>query len=440
MRYLLFFLGLVVIFSQPVFAAESLESFSDEKCRIMLRESEDILNEGVYTDCGFDDEVRAWNTWAPYASAHKMKRALYELCRRYPNHEYGPLYCQKAIDLNYGPALAYQGFLQLKNGDIDNALTSFTNALKTGDLTSREITQITETLGLLYIKEGTPYYNPHAGAALLSKASGERSAVANNALGYLYFTGKADLNPDMKEAFTCFWRAILLGCPAAEENLGVFHLVRQNKISFVDAVNYMAPQAFTCEPTPKAGAVPQKVQKMDCPCEDILQKESFFQSQPYLYVNWTDDGKAVLRDKAGKEITVQTGSPVGEDMFVSEIRPRAVILLQSGSRIILNRYHEGECVNYCLEQKKNPPEPMPVTIKPYRLSFTPKECSDLMYYASYLVDTSLPYIGREECQKYEKKDPVLDEATRLLLDIDSGSESEKALEEKLEDVKKTIGL
>lgn len=439
MKRFVLLVGIALAAALPV-AAESDRVHSDENCKILLVKAEEVPDDKVYTDCGFDDEGKAWNTWAPYVSSRKMKRALFELCRRYPNHEYGALYCQKAIDLNYGPALAYQGFTRLKTGDVDEALALFTEALKTGDLDAAETTRITETLGLLYVREGSAHYNPKAGAALLSKASGERSAVANNALGYLYFSGKADLKPDMKEAFTCFWRAILIGCPAAEENLGVFHLVRQKKISWTDAIKYMSPQAFTCTPAAKPEATAPKVQKMDCPCDDVLNREAFFQSQPYLYVGWTDDGKAVLQDKSGKKITVQKGSPVSENTFVAEVRPRAVILLQNASRIILNRYHEGACVDYCLNQQKNPPKPQAVVIKPYRLTFTPRECADLTYYASYLVDTSLPYVGREECRKYERTEPELDEATRLLLGIESPTGEADAADAGLEAAKKAAGI
>ena len=96
----LFFLGMF-IFSNTGLTAD----LTDSACEKLLTQAEVNPNPDIYTNCGFDDPFRAWEVWAPFAAAHDMKHALYELCIRYPEHKYGLLYCQKAVDLNYGPAL-----------------------------------------------------------------------------------------------------------------------------------------------------------------------------------------------------------------------------------------------------------------------------------------------------------------------------------------------
>ena len=50
-------------------------------------------------------------------------------------------------------------------------------------------------------------------------------------------------------------------------------------------------------------------------------------------------------------------------------------------------------------------------VEPYHFTFTPSECSDLLYYAERLVDTSLPFTGKKECGFSGE----MDETTKLLM-------------------------
>ena len=380
---------------------------SDGACEQLLLASEEQADAKIYEDCDFGNEVKAWEYWAPFVSAHNMKRAIFELCKRYPDHPYGPLYCDKALQLNFGPALVERGIKSLKNGQTTEALSYFNQALKTNDLSDSEIKSLTETLGIIYLTPDTPEYNPQSGLALLTKASRERSAVANNALGYLIYSGRSGVKANDPKALEYLWRAALLGCPAAEENLGAFHLARQEKISRDDAVYYMSLQAFTCEPFDKNISVDLSVS--GCPCPDILEKETFLQSQPYLYLN-LQDGKALIKDKDGNKQLISQGDFLSNNTIVQEIKGNLITLKQGDKKVFINRYHVGRCVDACLKQAQQPQQRQPVGIRPYHFSFTQQECADILYYANKLVDTNSDYVGKKECLG-----PEMDETTKLLL-------------------------
>ncbi len=387
---------------------------SPAACEKMLIQAELKPDASVYEACRFDDEVRAWNTWAPFASSKKLKRALYEFCWRYPEHPYRNLYCEKSAHLRYPPAMVEMGMIRLRENNLEEAQRYFSEALKTGELSAEETNTISEQLGLLYTTEDGAAYQPEVGLALLSKAALNRSAVANNALGYYYFAGKHGLAQNLQEALICFWRAILLGCPAAEENLGAFHLARQKKVSDWDVLKFMEPQVMSCEPAPKGGA-PTTTLRPNCPCADIRKQDAKFRAKKYLYVSYDPEPKAVLRDLKGAEHSVKVGSFLPDGSFVSEIRPRAMAIQKDNERILINRYHTGSCVTYCLSDDSKA-APKSVYINPYRLSFSPQECSDIMYYAKALVDTSLPFTGKEECKPADKRKTIeVDEAAALLL-------------------------
>ena len=174
------------------------QELSNEACEKMLLKAEENPDPVLYDDCGFGDEVRAWNQWAPFATAHQMKRATFELCRRYPNNAYGALYCDKAVEMNFGPALLQRGEENLKSGNTKEALSFFNQAIKSGNLSQDEIQKITETLGFLYLDKNSSEYSPDSGIALLTKAAANRSAVANNALGYLSYSGEYRIKKDDK--------------------------------------------------------------------------------------------------------------------------------------------------------------------------------------------------------------------------------------------------
>lgn len=402
MRYFITLLGFIFIAS-----VTSAQPLSDETCEVLLKEAETTPNPTVYTDCQFDDEIKAWNTWAPFVASNNMKRGIFELCKRYPLSLYGPLYCDKAIELNFGPAFVWRANRHLKEGNVKDALDHFTRALKTDDLSDNEILKITEKLGILYLNE-KDYYNPRSGIALLSKAANNGSPVANNILGYLTYSGKNDVKKDHKKSLEYLWRAILYGCPAAEENLGAYHLARQKKITENDAAYYMSLQSFTCEPFDKNSVQDSPV--INCDCKEIRTQEKYYQSAPYLYLDLLDKNEVLIQDKQGNKYTVSVGDKLPNGALVQEIKPTLITAKGATDKIFLNRYHTGFCVDQCLKYEPTEPARKPVNIRPYHLTFTKRECADIMYYAKRLIDTSKPFIGKEECLG-----PEMDETTKLLL-------------------------
>ena len=403
MRYLFGILGLVFWGT-----AAMAQNLSIAACEKLLMAAEDKPDPAIYDDCGFGDANRAWNEWAPWAAAHDMKRALFELCRRYPNHTYGPLYCDKAIKLNFGPALAYSGEQSLNAGKNKEALDYFNRAVKSGDLTESERVSIMEKLGTLYLTKDSEEYSPDAGIALLTRAANKRSAMANNALAYLVYSGEHRVKKDHKKALSFLWKSILLGCKAAEENLGAFHLARQRRILEGDAVYYMSLQAFTCDPFDKESFDDMPT---GCDCNKILEQDDFFRKQPYLYLDLQNNQKIVLQTTAGDTLVVEKTDILPDNTVIQEVKPTLLTLIQNGKKIFINRYHTGNCVNQCLKYANNPPKRRPIKIRPYHLTFTEQECATIDYYAKKLMDTDLPYVGKNEC----RNNTELDETTKLLL-------------------------
>ena len=385
------------------------QSLSEEACEELVIKAEEKADPILYDDCGFGNEARAWNHWAPFVTAHHLKRATFELCRRYPAHAYGALYCKKALDMNFGPALMMRGMERLKADNVKEALYYFNLAIKSGDLSEEETLKITETLGMVHLDETSSEYAPDSGIALLTKAANNRSAVANNALAYLSYSGKHRVQKDYRKSLFFLWKSILLGCPAAEENLGAYHLAKQGKISEDDAEYYMSLQAYTCEPFDKniTDDTPS-----ECNCKDIQRQERFFRLQPYLYIDQKKDGTAILRNHEGETFAYSKGEILPDGSLIYDISPSLVTLMKDGKKSFANRYHVGRCVSYCLRSAQASQKRAPVRIRPYHLTFTEQECANIDYYAPRLVDTNLPYVGKEECHK-----PAMDETTELLLDL-----------------------
>ncbi|MDY6407753.1 MAG: hypothetical protein SPL08_03515 [Pseudomonadota bacterium] len=371
------------------------QPLSDDTCEQLLLKSEENHDVTLYDDCGFGDEARAWNHWAPFVAAHELKRGIFELCQRYPLHAYGELYCNKAVDMNFGPALAMRGRERLRTDNAKEALYYFNQALKSGDLTEDEKVKITETLGTIYLNKQSPEYAPDAGIDLLNKAANNRSAMANNALAYLSFSGDHKIKRDHKKALFLLWKSILLGCPAAEENLGAYHLAKQGRISEDDAKYYMSLQAFTCEPFDKNIKDDAPV---GCKCKDIQEHERYLRSQPYIFLG-IQDQKALIRNKIGESFTYSKGEITSDGFMIQDISSTLVTLIKNGKKSFLNRYHQGRCVDYCLKNANKPKKRKPVRIRPYHLTFTPEECININYYAPKVIDTTLPYIGKKECHK-----------------------------------------
>ena len=176
----------------------------------------------VYDLCGFNDPDVAWTKWSGLASQKHWKKALYQLCIRYPAHEYSGLYCEKSANLGYGPALAVMGHRAMDEGLGDLAVQYYTRALQSKELSDEQEGEVAEQLGLYYMEQNSNHYAPSKAVAFFENAARRSSPLANNILGVLSYTGDLGVTVDAKKAFEYFWRAALLGCPMAEENIACF--------------------------------------------------------------------------------------------------------------------------------------------------------------------------------------------------------------------------
>lgn len=375
------------------------------ECKELLARAEKTGDLSVYDSCGFNDEKTAWNEWAGFVSQKQYKQALYQLCIKWPQHPYSQMYCEKSASLGYAPAMIEQGHRLMENGMGQAAVSHYTKALKTGMLTAEQEGQIAEQLALYYLEEGSEEYSPAKAVAFLQTAATRRSALANHMMGHLSYTGQYGVAQDDKQAFEYFWRAILLGCPAAEENLGLFHLVRLGKINRKTGAFHMQPTFATCQ----AGVnKPKRLDKpAGCDCDEVLSALPRYLSKAY-YLMEVNGQTALLKNAKNEPIVVSVGQNLTDGYHVLEIRTSAVILLKDGERVVLNILPDSDCIDYC--QVAEEYEGIEDTeIKPYRLSFSPQECQDLMYYAPLLVDVTQPFVGKTECagSLMMEQDPVL---------------------------------
>ena len=355
----------------------------------------------IFDECGFNDEKLTWSRWAPYASQKKSKRALYEICKRYPNHLYHDMYCQKAYATGYGPSLVYKAVQTARKGDINQAFKLVNQAIEAGDLGVEEKGMIAETFAIHYLKNNDEKYKTY-----LQSASENRSALANHISGILLYMASDGKVENTKEAFNHIWRAILLGCESAQENLGLYHLAKQGKISVQEAKDMMQQKMYSCEKTSLETVKTYTSDELSCQCGTALKEESKFVEKPYLLLE-VDGMRAVLQDKAGETYSVTEGDNLPNRGTVTEIHKAGVVLKFPNDRIILNLYKTSPCLTFCKEhnitqnltfdEMKKRLMPDKPRILPYHLTFNAQECDTINYYAPSLVDVTLPYVGKKEC-------------------------------------------
>lgn len=377
-----------------------------EKCEVellQLEENSDVVdNTSLYDACGFTNEQTVWNKWAPLASRKNARKMLYEICYRYPNHTYHQMYCDKAFHSGYGPAVAYKAIKLLKQYNGDLGLRVATVAAKSGELNLEQSGSLSEAIAVYYLKQNNERFKDYLQLAVV-----QRSALANHISGVLLYLSSDGTLENSKQAFEHIWRAILLGCTSAQENLGLFHLVLQKKIDIKQAKDMMKQQMFSCD-----GTVFEEQEKFDealytCQCKSVLTTEQRFRDKPFLMKSSAGE-RAVLIDQNGIEYNVGAADNLPNQGVVAEVHKTGVVLTYPDERVVLNLYQENQCVSFCKKYQINEnltPEQMKeklsgqtARIKPYRITFTDKECQDIAYYAPHYVDVNLPYFGKKECQ------------------------------------------
>lgn len=268
--------------------AQSIQEL--DACQSIIEASENEYDAQVYTECGFNDLQTAVAYWAPTAEQNGWKTALYEIYLRHNSYPTTKNYLYKSAQLGYAPALVLVGDEFFEQNKVPEAMRYYNVAIR-GDLDLETQGKITGRLALLYSDPKSSYYDTKKALPLLQKAALQRHALSNNVLGFLSLFGQGNVQQNAEEAFKYFWRAALLGCPAAEENLGFFNLARDRKIDNKTLFSEIAMRTYSC---------------------DAVEQTSI--------------------DKT-----------------------------------------------------------------PYHFTFTPQQCADINYYAQRLVDTSLPFTGKEEC-------------------------------------------
>ena len=398
-----------VIFSLSVQAQDS--SVSDA-CRSAVLQAEQKRDPQVYSQCGFDDVKYGVMKWASWAKENNAYQAMYELCVRHPNHRESLSLCEVAVSGGNGSALLNLGNKQYAEKNYIQALQTYTQALRSPLLTDEEKGHIGEKIGTLYLDKNSAYYNPKKGLPLIEKATGQRSALSNNIIGVYSMLGLEGQKVNMEKSFEHLWRSVLLGCPNAEENLGLFYLLHQNKITSADVKKMVSDKILTCQSDNKISMLSdRKYLQSNCDCEKTKMMEELVSRYPYRLVSVDPDKtSAILKDESKRQFSVSLNSVLPNGAVVNEIRKTAVILLNNRVRQTLNMSPDEACVEYCLTEQKVQTSDLP-NVEPYHLTFTPSECSSILYYAERLVDTDLPFVGKQECGFSND----LDAATQLLL-------------------------
>ena len=218
-----------------------------EHCLTLLSASEEEYNASVYPECGFHDLQAVLKYWGPAAMQHEWKVALYEIYRYQSAYAPSKEYLQKSAELGYAPALIELGDELFQQNNIPAAMHYYNLAIRAGDLSEEEQGKITGRLAMLYADPAGAYYDMKKALPLLQKAALQRQALPNNVLGVLSLFGKEGMPQNAEEAFKYFWRAILLGCPAAEENLGFFLMAKDKYIDNATLAQEMSARTYSCD-------------------------------------------------------------------------------------------------------------------------------------------------------------------------------------------------
>ena len=406
------------LFCLPVLA----EPVDNVDCESLLQQLEKdmSLSSEKYDKCGFDEEELVWGKWAGYVSEKKMRRAVYEICKRYPLHDYHDLYCEKALQMEYPEALIDKGQSLIETNLFEEGYEYLVKALNTKELTLRQEAKVLEILGVYYLKKGD-----ERSLAYLEKAALNGSALANNILGYNYYVRRHENLGNDRTAFEYFWKAILLDCKKAEENVGLFQLENQGKITYEKALEEMKNGIYSCDATVEKAQKKMDASLYSCRCKMALDAYQKYMSKSYI-LRKTDAKMAVLEDSSGKKISVSERSNLPNGANVAEVRKTAVILTYpTKEREILNLYQEDACVSFCKDNgisENLTPEEMhlkidgskeTIRIKPYHITFTQPECEFIKHYAEQFFAPEADYKGKTECVFTSPKvDPILNSVSK----------------------------
>ena len=251
-----------------ILSAQAQFAQDTEACEPLIAAAEQESSPEVYEECGFNDVQTAFVFWAPLAEQSKWKNALFELYRRHPAYPGIKAYLYKAAEFGHPSALVLVGDELFDAGKIPEAMRYYNAAIR-GDLTEEEQGKITGRLAMLYADPKSTHYDTQKAVPLLKKAALQRQPLPNNVLGAFALFGMNNVQQNPEEAFKYFWRAILLGCPAAEENIGLFQLARQKKIDIPTLNTEIMKRAYSCEKVDSPGINSYHLTFSQKECSDI---------------------------------------------------------------------------------------------------------------------------------------------------------------------------
>ena len=396
------FLGCILFFTFMSQAQSAVLNATDKQnCLKLLELAEEKQIDSVYDFCGFDDETIAWYEWAPFVSAQGYKKALYELCRRYPEHDYSGLYCQKSADLKYAPAFLRlaenaqeQGQMHLYENHLNSViqLNDIKGKIKLTTEADFAGRQAYEKLAEIYYKKGDIASKEKA-LQYWQVSADAGSASASHSLGVALSWNKDPKQQALSEKY--LWKAILMGCPAAEENLGLINYLNDGRLYQKDAQNEIEKRMFTCQASEKSGKK-LFLDAKDCDCPQVLSWYESQKDKPFIITQIFPD-RALLKDKNGFERSVAKGDKVSDGFVVEDIRATAVIVRRVNERHVLLYRDDVACAELCVNPNVIPKRYVS-QLPPYTLEFTDAECYQLAKGIENLNNPMSPFKGLPECQ------------------------------------------
>jgi len=371
----------------------------EKKCEHLLGVAETKQMDWIYEACGLNGGEKAFDKWGAFVSEKQYKKAMYQLCVLNPESSYAKLYCEKSAESGYIPAIVYKAQKEMDDGAPRVAFQTLLGAVdvmpavpEKGRYTPEELAvfEAYEKLGFFYLQGVTVSADIEKAYRLLKQAADGGRPVSAHALGILMFW-----NPETRaDSGAYWWKSILQGCPAAEENIGILNKWQEGKITEEEAQSEMEKRMFTCDATVILAEDPNIVLS-ECDCPSVLAWYRLQQEKPYLILEI--NGKAArLRDNKGNEEVVSQGEMTKGGYYVTEVRPNAVVLrlTATAERILLVYRQDRGCYDKCRRL-------MNQTIKTeapvYQLTFTPQECEHLAYFLEELDNPDEPYTGLKEC-------------------------------------------
>ncbi len=370
------------------------------KCEELMYVAEKKEMDWLYDACGLDDETEAWRKWAPFFTKNNYRKGMYILCKKYPTHEYSALYCKKSADAGYVPAVYeaaqddrragnYRQYIEKLQRIVDNNSLYGKFVLKTAE--DETALKAYQELGFAYLKGVMVERNFAKAYEYLKTAADLGSPEAAHAVAVtLYFGGN---NEQKRLADSYWWKAMMQGCPAAEETYGVLQQHLKSQIPQQTAKERIEEKMYSCNASEqKAGIQLKSTQSCDCPA--VLAWNKSQSDKPYIIYSITGS-TAVLQDKRGNKETVSPMSSTSTGYYVREVRPSAVIITKGTERHVLLKRPDSDCIDICQNPNLGKTR---FASSVYQLQFTPEECQKMAINVEMLDNPSAQFKGLRECQ------------------------------------------